>query len=139
MAYSVRLTGFSKSDGSELLNIEPNWWSVGDIKKYLTCNWKVSNDTGSYRDEDTDISAEQARMLHMQFAPIALDRIAYNEDCVRSERLKSDDNAAVRLAMYVKYVAELKAEFDSIESAVDADSDLFSHFHVCIFEWESGY
>lgn len=139
MAYSVRFTGFSKSDGSELLNIEPNWWSVGDIKKYLTCNWKVSNDTGSYRDEDTDISAEQARMLHMQFAPIALDRIAYNEDCVRSERLKSDDNAAVRLAMYVKYVAELKAEFDSIESAVDADSDLFSHFHVCIFEWESGY
>lgn len=139
MAYSVRFTGFSKSDGSELLNIEPNWWSVGDIKKYLTCNWKVSNDTGSYRDEDTDISAEQARMLHMQFAPIALDRIAYNEDCVRSERLKSDDNAAVRLAMYVKYVAELKAEFDSIESAVDADSGLFSHFHVCIFEWDSGY
>lgn len=139
MAYSVRFTGFSKSDGSELLNIEPSWWSVGDLKKYLTCKWKVSNDTGSYRDEDADILIDQARMLHQKFAPIALDRITFNENCIRSERLKSDEYAAIRLADYVKCVAEQKAEFDSIDLAVGADSDQFSHFHVCIFEWESGY
>lgn len=139
MAYSIRFTGFSKKDSSQLLNIEPSWWSVDELKKTTKFNWIVSNETGSYRDEDADISVEQAHALHAKFAPVALDRIAYNEDCIRSERLKSDDGAASRLASYVNYVAELKAEFDSIEAAVGVDSNLFSHFHICIFEWESGY
>ena len=139
MAYSVRFTGISKKDGSDLFRIEPSWWTVGEVKELLTCDWIVSNDTGSYFDDDADISFDQARGLHAHFAPTVFELIAYNEDCIRSERLRSDDSAASRLESYEKYVAELKAEFDSIAAAVSDEGKLFSHFHVCIFEWESGY
>ncbi len=96
MAYSVRLTGFSKADGSEQLRIEPDWWKIDKVRGVLKGSWKASNETGSYRDEEADISAAQALALHAQFASIALDRIAYNEDCVRAERLKTDKHAAIR-------------------------------------------
>lgn len=139
MAYSVRFTCLSKKDGSEIFNIEPSWWRVDEVKKLLTCNWKVSNDTGSYHDKDADISVEQARMLHAHFAPEALERIAFNEQCIKAERRKSDKYAAIRLADYVKYVARLRTEFDLIDSAVGVGCDQLSRFHVCIFEWESGY
>jgi hypothetical protein len=138
MAYSVRFTGFRKSDGSEIFILEPSWWTEKEVKKLLTCRWIVSNDTGSYRDEDADISVEQARALHAHFAPAALHQIAFNEDCVRAIRLDTDENAASRLATYVNCVSALKREFDSVETAVGADCDQYSHFHVCIFEWESG-
>jgi hypothetical protein len=139
VAYSVRFTGISKKDGSKLLRIEPSWWRVGEVTKLLDCDWVVSNRTGSYFDDDADISFDQARALHQHFAPTVLELIAINEDCIRAEKLRSDQYAALRLADYEKYVAKLKAEFDSIAVAVNEDGKLFSHFHVCIFEWESGF
>jgi predicted P-loop ATPase/GTPase len=138
MAYSIRFTVFSKENGSVLLSIEPSWWSVNELKKSLKVNWVVSNDTGSYRDEDADISVAEARELHAQFKPIVMESIAFNTQCIESEKSKTDKYASKRLADYTDCVACYKAEVESIESALEDDVARSSRFHVCIFEWESG-
>lgn len=139
MAKSIRFSGFSKSDGSRLFSIEPDWWSVTNLQKSVKLNWASSNVTGSYRDDDADISVEEARVLHEQFKPEILGKIAYNVNCMDAEKLRHDESASTRLAGYTEYVAQLKAELGLIEAAVGEDASKFSHFHICVFEWESGY
>lgn len=137
MAFSIRLTGIAK-DGSELFCIEPHWWSIAELHKNIKPKWTVTNDTGSYEDQDTDISIEEARILHEQFKPVLLDLIDFNSKCVESEKTSTDQYAALRLKEYVDYVAALHSHLQTIEAAIGANSAATSHFHLCIFEWESG-
>lgn len=116
MARSIRLTGISKDDGSELLDIEPRWWAIEELDKSVKFRWIESNDTGSYSDLDSDISVDEARTLHEQFKSRAIQGMFSSLDA--QEFIKTDVHA--------------------IDSAVGKDSARFSHFHLCIFEWESG-
>lgn len=117
MATSIRLTGFSKKDGSQLLCIEPCWWVIGELNQNVKMNWVESNDTGSYRDDDADISVEEARTLHEQFKPYAFQGIYSLPDTHHF----------------------IKPDLDAIELAVGKGANEFAHFHVCVFEWDSGY
>ena len=98
----------------------------------------MTNETGSYVDKDADISTAEARILHEQFKHRLLEKIAYNSRCVEAERGRTDQYASSRLAGYVEYVTALKAALQAMDSAVADGSAEFSHFHVCVFEWDSG-
>ena len=138
MAYSIRFSGIGK-DGKKTFWIEPHWWVISEMTRAITPNWVVSNKTGSYQDEDADISLDEARKLHQLFKPELLRLIAFNTECVESEKKRTGEYASIRLADYTKCVKQLNTELELIESALGKDAGSFSHFHVCIFEWESGH
>jgi hypothetical protein len=137
MAYSIRFTGIGK-DKVERFCIEPDWWDISELGKHVNLKWTVTNETGSYVDKDADISTDEARILHEQFKHRLLEKIAYNSRCVEAEKGRTDQYASSRLAGYMEYVTALKAALQAMDSAVGDGSAGFSHFHVCVFEWDSG-
>ena len=139
MAYSIRFSGVSKADGTESFHFEPDWWSVDEVRKCTQFKWVETNDTGSYTDEDADISADEASQLFNKFKRHILKEIEYNAHCVESYKKDTDQYAAIRVNDHEKHLASLKAELETIQSALGVDRGKFSHFHVRIFEWESGY
>ena len=72
MAESILLTGFEK-DGSKQFELEPGWWRISELNNLVKIHWVESNETGSYRDLDADISVNDARQLHEQFKRYASD------------------------------------------------------------------
>ncbi len=139
MAYGLRLTGHSQADGNELLQMEPTWWTISEVRNLVPRKWVKTDETGSYTDENLDISVELARQLHEHFKPAMLKEIAFNVSCLESCKNASDANAVVRGATYSEYVAQLREKLHTIETALGSDASKFAHFHLCIFEWDSGY
>jgi hypothetical protein len=137
MAYSIRFEGVG-SDGKTLFTIEPHWWQVEVVRERFEKRWIVTNETGSYTDEDVDISASEARALHRHFRKELKKMITYNESCLKSYRKDTDEYAPLRVADYTKYCDELKGHLELLDGAVGEDAATFAHFHVCIFEWDSG-
>ncbi len=137
MAFSLRFTGIG-TNGKERFRIEPSWWTISGLGKHIKLNWITTNETGSYTDKDADISAQEARILHEQFRPKLLELIAYNKSCIKSYKTDAGDYTA-DVADYKAYVAALKRSLRTIDAAVGADVGKFSHFHLCVFEWDSGY
>lgn len=137
MAYGIRFTGIDK-DGVTQLDIEPHWWTISELGDRVELKWVKSNETGSYTDQGADMSVDEARVLHLQFRQELAELIVYNEDCIKDEEESTDKHAAQRLAEYTKYVESLKANLNALDLAVGDNAPNFSHFHVCIFEWESG-
>ena len=138
MAYGLRLSGIGK-DGSELFSIEPTWWPISELTKHIAINWITTNETGSYTDDDADISADETRVLHEEFKPVIQKLIDYNVTCIESCKTQTDEYAAVRLVDYTEYVSKLKADVQTIETALGIEVDKVAHFHLCVFEWDSGY
>ena len=138
MASSIRFSGVSKSDGSELFCIEPEWWVGSELGLNVSFKWSTSDDTGSYSDSDADISIDEARILHNQFRPKLKKLIAYNTKCLKSYMKDTGPYAAQLTEEYAEYVAELQSHLMALDSVVGSDSEKYSHFHVRICEWESG-
>jgi len=138
MAYGLRLSGIGKNESKELFQIEPTYWTISEVRRLVTLNWVRTNETGSYSDDDADISIDEARKLHENFKPEILKKIAYNVSCLESYTNSTDEHAANLAADYSTYVLQLEGELHTIETALGADADKFSHFHLCIFEWDSG-
>lgn len=139
MAYGLRFSGIDKKEGKELFQIEPRWWAISEVRGLVANNWVSTNETGSYSDSDMDISLEEARELHEQFKPEILKMIAYNGSCLESYKTRTDSHAKKLVADYSEYVSRLEEKLHTIETALGADANKFSHFHLCIFEWDSGY
>lgn len=139
MAHDLQLSGIGKANGKALFRIEPNWWTISELGKLVKLNWVKTNKTGSYSDNDADICADEVRILHEHFKPILLERIAYNVGCLETCKKDTDKHAAARVAGYTRYVSQLNKELQTIEAALGEDADKFAHFHLCIFEWDSGY
>lgn len=138
MASSIRFSGVSKSDGAELFRIEPEWWVQSELGRHVSFKWISSDDTGSYSDSDADISIDEARILHDQFRPRLKKLIAYNTKCLKSYEKDAGPDAALLAEEYAEYVSELQSHLTALDSAVGRDAEKFSHFHICIFEWDSG-
>ena len=139
MAFSISFSGISKKDGLELFVIEPAWWEISKLEQKVKYLWIESND-GSYSDRDADISIDEARILHKQFKSRLVKDIAYNTECIESERKQKGTRAfsAARLKDYVKHVSKLQSYLTTLDSAVGESAENFSHFHVRVFEWDSG-
>jgi hypothetical protein len=139
MAYSLRLSGIGKEKGKELFCIEPTWWKISELAKLVKIHWVTTNETGSYSDDDADISADEFRILHEHFKSVLVELIAFNVGCLESYKKYTDEHAAARVEGYTKYVSQLQGELQTLESALGEDADKFAHFHLCVFEWDSGY
>ncbi len=140
MADSIRLSGFGKDKKEKFCFEDPCGWVVAEVRKaskHWAQRWVITN-TASYRDADADISLDEARKLHRLFKPKLLWDIEYNTECMESYKTSTLKHAAKLLADYTKYVEQLNAELETIESALGKDAGSFSHFHICIFEWDSG-
>jgi hypothetical protein len=114
MAFSARLTGYSKQDGSALLRMEPPWWNVELLRR--DPRFAVSNETGGYLDHDADLSVEETQELHERFKPAATQGIYEYEGWQQS----------------------IQPMLRALDLAFSHRAAEFSHFHVCVFEWESG-
>lgn len=66
--------------------------------------------------------------------------IAYNTECIESARKQKGTRAfsSARLKDYLKHVSKLQSYLTTLDSAVGEGTENFSHFHVRIFEWDSG-
>ena len=138
MAYSIRLEGMG-ADGSTVFSIGPYWWKISDLGKNIKINWVSSNDTGSYSDEDADISINEARILHEQFKPELEKLIAFNVKLLKSIKTRAEKNAASQIMLYQECITRHQSMMTLLDSAVGNEARNVSHFHVCIFEWDSGY
>lgn len=139
MASTIRFSGISKSDGSKVFCIEPDWWDDAEFQSSTNFHWIETNETGSYVDRDVDISADEAQKLHDHFRQKLVEKIAYNMRCRDAEKLRTDQYASKRLADYALYAELLQTNLDSIDSALGVNAADFSHFHLTISQWESGY
>ena len=111
MAFSVKIKGFAKDSKKILLEMEPPWWDTNQLKK--DNRFVISNDTGSYFDYDADVSVEEMKEIHERFRPAS-----------NSGVFKCDD---------------WQPMINDLDKALYSDSANYSHFHINVFEWESGY
>ena len=114
MAYSVRVKGISK-DQRPILIIEPPWWDADELMK--DNRFVVSNETGSYFDHDADLSVEEAKDLHSKYREEAITGLYGGE----------------------AWQKRIRPMLEELDKAFGLGADKYSHFHVTVFEWESGY
>ena len=82
---------------------------------------------------------EEARSLHRLFKPKLLELIAFNTGPAEKEKKRRIKNGELmNKTGYEHYVEKLNLQLETLESALGKDAGDYSHFHVCIFEWDSG-
>ena len=114
MAFSVRIIGISKKTGKALLDMEPQWWRANQLEDDE--RFVMSND-GSYFDYDADLSIEEMKDLHEQFKRAAITDTVYGSD---------------------QWQEIIQSKLELLDKALYSETDQYSHFHVTVFEWESG-
>lgn len=138
MASSIMFSGISKSDGTELFRIEPDWWVPSEIGRNVRLKWIRTNDAGSYSDSNANVSIDEARTLHEQFRPRLEGLIEYNTECLDDCRKDTDPGGALLAEEYAEYVSGLKSHLTTLDLAVGRDAEKYSCFQICVFEWDSG-
>jgi hypothetical protein len=113
MAFSVRITGYSKATKEPLLEMEPAWWPVDELKNDSRLR---ASDAHGYLDYDADLSVEEARELHERYKPAATQGV-YD---------------------YGPWQKLIQPMLKELDLALGPWAPEFSHFHVHVFEWESG-
>ena len=113
MAFSVRIKGITK-EGGVSFTLEPSWWDANELKR--DDRFTVTNDTGSYDDYDADLSVEETRALHEQFREATVSGIYGVEG----------------------WQSRIRPILDVLDEALEVGNNKYSHFHVTVFEWESG-
>lgn len=114
MAFSVRIVGFSKGAGKVLLEMEPQWWDADQLQE--DDRFIASNDTGSYFDFDADMSVEEMKEIHERFRPAATSGVFENDE----------------------WQEIIQPKLKNLDEALYSSSGNYSHFHINVFEWESG-
>ena len=114
MAFAVLITGYSKDAGQVLLKVEPPWWYADQLRN--DDRFAHTNETGSYSDYDADVSLEEMREIHEEFRLAATTGVYENHE----------------------WQARIQPMLKELDEALSAGSDAYSHFHICVFEWESG-
>jgi hypothetical protein len=94
--------------------MEPQWWSAKQLENDE--RFVVSND-GSYFDYDADLSIEEMKELHEEFKKAAVADVVYGLD---------------------QWQEIINPKLELLDKALYSQSDDYSHFHVTVFEWESG-
>ncbi len=137
MAYGIRFSGIG-NDGKELLSIEPRWWAISKIKDLVKLEWIRTNDTGSYTDDDADLSIDAARTLHNYFRPLLIKDIEFNVRCLASYQAGDLEHKQTIVADYQRLVADQQAQLKQLDVAVNEGASEFMKFHICVYEWDSG-
>ena len=113
MAFSVRIKGIDRKSERVTLNMELPWWSpqelIGD-KRFVETN------EGGYLDYDADVSLEEMIAIHEMFVPEATSKM---DGCKEWQKI-------------------IQPMLQELTEALYIFGGLYSHFHITIFEWESG-
>ena len=113
MAFSVKIEGIAKKKGKVLLNMEPPWWDESNL---INDERFVKSNEGGYLDYDADVSLEEMREMHDRFRSAATRGVYACEE-------------------WQEIIQPMLRE---IEEALYIFGGLYSHFHINVFEWESG-
>lgn len=114
MPFSVKITGYSKTDGQTLLEVEPNWWNARDLlhdKRFIE-----SRKNRVCYNYDADLSLNEARKLH--------------------EKYKS--NVTIIHKWLCFKFRKLSPTCQQLHDALYYRGHNYSHFHVTVSEKESG-
>jgi len=114
MAFDVMITGLAKT-GETLLELNPvPWWDSELLLK--DDRFTVSNETGSYADFDADFTVEAMRELHEYFRPAATAGVYGEKEWQKS----------------------IRPMMKELDQALYEQADRYAHFHVNVYEWETG-
>ena len=113
MAYSVRIIGYSKEYRSPILDLEPPWWPAEPL---MEDSRFIEKFEGSYYDYDADLTVEEMRALHLKFRVDATTGVYGSE----------------------AWQPQIRPILWELDEALSERAEEFSHFHVNVFEWESG-
>ena len=114
MAFSVKIAGYSKTDGRMLLQMEPGWWNAQELiqdKRFVE-----SRRRGIYYDYRADLSVEEVRELNKKYQA----------------------NAGSLQKLLCFRFRKLSLPCQKLNDALFKRGDRYSHFHVNVIEWDSG-
>lgn len=114
MAFDVMITGIAKN-GETLLEVNPVvWWDTDQLMK--DDRFMVSNETGSYDDYDADFTLEDMRDIHEYFLPAATEGV-YGEK---------------------EWQESIQPMMKELDTVLYEQADRYHHYHVLVYEWETG-
>ena len=93
--------------------MEPAWWPVDELRNDPRLQ---SSCADGYLDYDAELSLEEARGLHERYRPAATQGV-YD---------------------YGPWQEIIQPMLEELDLALGSRAAEFSHFHVHVFEWESG-
>lgn len=115
MPFDVIVSGISKVDGEVLFKLEPVWWNAAWLGKDE--RFKEVDLNQSYYDYIAELSVDEVRKMHEHFKPVATEGV-YEYDA---------------------WQERIQPILKELDEALYQNSDLYAHFKVHVFEWESGY
>jgi hypothetical protein len=114
MAFSVKITGYSKADGKTLMEIEPHWWSTKDLMQ--DNRFVKAHEGRRYYDYNADLSLGEMRELHDRY---------------------KDNVTSIQKFLCFRF-KKFSPPCRELHDALHRRSHKYSGFHVNVFEWESG-
>ena len=114
MSYDVMIIGCSK-DGQPLFQLDPVWWWDSD-ELMEDDRFTMKQETSSYTDFEADFTLTDMRQLHERFRP------AVNEGVFEGE----------------KWQENIQPVMKALDTALYKQARVYHHFHVTVYEWESG-
>ena len=114
MAYDVMITGMAK-DGQPLFELNPAWsWDTNELME--DARFTMEQENSSYTDYVADLDLANMRALHEHFRPYATKGVWSIPE--RQE--------------------EIQPMMKLLDTALYEQPRLYDHFHVMVYEWESG-
>ena len=113
MAFSVKITGYAKTDGRKLLQMEPYWWNAGELMH--DARFRESS-KGRYHDYSADLSLDEVRELY--------------------ERYKG--NITTNNQWLWLKLRRLTPGCRKLYSALFSRASRYSYFDVDVVEWDPG-
>lgn len=114
MAFTIKITGYSKSDDKVLVELEPDWWDAGDLMR--DARFTRTQRNRGYDGYDADLSLTEMRELH--------------------ERYKNNVTTIQKWLCF-KF-KRLSMPCRKMQETLFDRSTRYSRFHVRISEWDSG-
>jgi len=113
MAYMFAVKGYSKTDGKEILHLEPFWWNRKELRDDPRLKEIVE---GGFADYEAKLSADELRELRDRYTS-------------RANEQKNESELSQRM---------IHDRSEQLDWAIEEGADNFSHFTLGFYEWDSG-
>ena len=114
MAYTIKITGYSKTDDKALVEMEPDWWDADELMQDNRFTEKIR--ARGYRGFDADLSISEMRDLHEHY---------------------KKNVTTIQKWLCFKF-KRLSRPCRKMQEALFDRSGRYARFHVRISEWDSG-
>ena len=114
MAFSVKITGYSKPDGAKIVQMEPYWWNARELMH--DDRFKETNKHGRFQDYSADLSRDEVRELYERYKS----NIPTNQQWLRLK------------------LRRITPGCRKLYSALFGRASRHSYFHIDVVEWDPG-